>query len=202
MSSAFTHTKVDFDEYRKNSLFIGTERAVLIFLGGSFFRLFWRDPKSGAKPRYELKKLGDLSLLMSEPSKYFDNVFYVWDDGFVGQYFKDKYMVWKESTGTIKQSRKCEPFGVLGNLYSVLIVNDKVQKSMKNVGKVAAAFLGYAALKEGWVRYLFDKEDKATGLDINTEAKIISKSGLYTPESIIAKYKMDTNDLQLVNPIP
>ncbi len=134
-------------------------------IAGSCFRLFWRDPKPDAKPRYDISKATDLSLMLSNPGEYTENLYYLWDDGFVGQHFKDKYMKVNLKDGTIKQSRACQPFGVLGNVFSVLAVTKKTQDMMEKLVTLAGAIQGaYLVhyLANPHLSHLSHGKDKAT----------------------------------------
>ncbi len=141
-------------EYPTKALYLG-KGAALAFLISSIYTLMYNDPKPDAKQRHEWKKAIDLSLISKDPGKYIENWKYIYLDWWVGQYFKDKHMVWKPKTGIIKQSRKCMPFGVLGWTFSHLILIDKTKNMMSGITAAASAFFGLRALG-----FMSGKEEK------------------------------------------
>lgn len=134
--------------------------AAPIILIPSAMRLFRKDPKPDAKPRYDLNKLLDTELAKNDPKAYLENYWLLIDDGFIGQYFKDKHMVWKPD-GTIKQSRKAMPFGILGWTWSYIKTQEKAVKFIVPVvGAYDAMSGGYSIKFLQWMGYS-KKEDKA-----------------------------------------
>lgn len=101
----------------------------VMFTATSIYALFYREPDPKAQPQCEWHKVADMNLLTSEPRKYFENLKDVYWDGFVGQYYKDKYIKLKKD-GTLKQTSKCLPFGVLGNLFTHLEVLRKAREML------------------------------------------------------------------------
>ncbi len=84
------------DRLKNMTALEGTAIGSGLFLVASVFILFNREPAVDAKPRYDLSKVINASLLVKQPGAYLTNIKYVYLDGFVGQYFKDKFMKWKK----------------------------------------------------------------------------------------------------------
>jgi len=162
-------------------------RAASIALIASVFTLFYREPVPDAQQRHDWKKFFDVTLIASEPGEYFENLKYVYTDWWVGQRYKDKCLKVKKD-GTIKQSRKCEPFGVLGTTSALLEVTDQTQKMLKGLAAVGIAALALNPNSFMWdkfTQFMWGKEkNKVNDL---TEYQILKNLG-YT-DAQIAKYR-------------
>jgi hypothetical protein len=117
----------------------------IAFLGTSVYLLFDRESKPDAKPRHDWKKVIDTKLLQSNPSKFVENLKYIFMDAWIGQRLKEKHMeVTKEKT--IKQSEACRPFGILGVANAKLFTFKKSTDMVKDFATLAGGIGGVVYL--------------------------------------------------------